>query len=84
MKAVLAQFLELGSAAATNSGGGSHALSKDYSDLFLQSIEVVARSVAGTMNKQAMTPLRPQYHLPLILPRHLGGDPARWRHWRER
>jgi hypothetical protein len=57
MKAVLAQFLELGSAGATNSGGGSHALSKDHSDLFLQSIESIARSFASAMNKYAIRQL---------------------------
>ena len=57
MKAVLAQFLELGSAGATNSGGGSHALSKDHSDLFLQSIESEARSIAGAVNKYGIKQL---------------------------
>jgi hypothetical protein len=57
MKAVLAQFLELGSAGASNSGGGSHALSKDHSDLFLQSIEAIARSFASAMNKYAIRQL---------------------------
>lgn len=57
MKAVLAQFLELGSAGATNSGGGSHALSKDHSDLFLQSIESIASSIASAINKYAIKQL---------------------------
>jgi hypothetical protein len=57
MKAVLAQFMELGSAGATNSGGGSHALSQDHSDLFLQSIEAEAGSIAATFNKQAIKEL---------------------------
>ena len=57
MKAVLAQFLELGSSGASGSGGGSHALSKDHSDLFLQSIESIARSFASTVNKYAIRQL---------------------------
>lgn len=49
VKAVLAHFLELG---ATDSG--SRALSTDQSDLFLQSLEAVANSVAETIQKYAV------------------------------
>jgi phage gp29-like protein len=56
MKSVLAQFLELGSTDAGGTGG-SRALSEDHSDLFLQSIEAIARSIATTFNKQAIKQL---------------------------
>jgi len=46
-KAVLAQFLELGGGES-----GSYALSKDQSDLFLQSMEAVANEIADTFNKE--------------------------------
>jgi phage gp29-like protein len=56
MKSVLAQFLELGSTDAGGTGG-SRALSEDHSDLFLQSIEAIARSFATAFNKQAIKQL---------------------------
>lgn len=56
MKSVLAQFLELGSTDAGGTGG-SRALSEDHSDLFLQSIESIARSFATAFNKQAIKEL---------------------------
>lgn len=49
VKSVLAHFLELG---ATDSG--SRALSSDQSDLFLLSIEAVAKNFADVMNKYAV------------------------------
>jgi hypothetical protein len=49
-KSVLAQFLELGQSSSSGSGG-SRALSEDHSELFLQSIETIARSFASVMNK---------------------------------
>lgn len=52
VKAVLAQFLELG---ATESG--SRALSSDQSDLFLQSLEAVAGNTADVFNKFAIPQL---------------------------
>lgn len=45
---VLAQFLELG---ASKSGGGSRALSQDHSDLFLKSMEAIAKNVVATVNR---------------------------------
>jgi hypothetical protein len=56
MKSALAQFLELGS---TNAGGtgGSRALSQDHSDLFMLSLETVARWFAGVMSKDAIREL---------------------------
>jgi phage gp29-like protein len=56
MKCVLAQFLELGSTDAGGTGG-SRALSEDHSDLFLQSIESIARSIASTFTRQAVKEL---------------------------
>ena len=56
MKSVLAQFLELGAASSSGSSG-SRALSEDHSDLFLQSIESVARSIASVVNKDAIKEL---------------------------
>ena len=56
MKSVLAAFLELGAASSSGSSG-SRALSEDHSDLFLQSLEAVARNVAATFNKQAIKEL---------------------------
>ena len=56
MKSVLAQFLELGATGASGSSG-SRALSEDHSDLFLQAIESVARSIASAFNKQAIREL---------------------------
>lgn len=56
MKSILAQFLELGAAASAGTSG-SRALSEDHSDLFLQSLEAVARSVAAAFNKQAIREL---------------------------
>ena len=41
-KSVLAQFLELGASTGSGGTGGSHALSKDHSELFLQAEEAVA------------------------------------------
>lgn len=46
-KAVLAQFLELGS----QGGSGSRALSSDHSELFLLSLQAVAKGVQEVMNK---------------------------------
>jgi phage gp29-like protein len=56
MKSGLAQFLELG-AASSAGASGSRALSEDHSDLFLQSLEAVARNIAATFNKQAIKEL---------------------------
>lgn len=56
MKSILAQFLELGQASAAGSSG-SRALSEDHSDLFLQSLESVARSIAAEFNKSAIREL---------------------------
>lgn len=52
VKAVLAQFLELG---ATDSG--SRALSEDQSSIFLQSLEAVAGNIADAFNKYAIPQL---------------------------
>jgi len=51
-KAVLAQFLNLGSGAS-----GSYALSQDHSALFLQSIEAIANGIADVINKYAIQEL---------------------------
>lgn len=56
MKSVLAQFLELGASSSSGSSG-SRALSQDHSDLFLQSVESVARSFASIVNKGAIREL---------------------------
>jgi hypothetical protein len=56
MKSGLAQFLELGAASSAGTSG-SRALSEDHSDLFLQSLEAVARNIAATFNKQAIKEL---------------------------
>lgn len=56
MKSGLAQFLELGAASSAGTSG-SRALSEDHSDLFLQSLEAVARNIASTFNKQAVKEL---------------------------
>jgi hypothetical protein len=56
MKSVLAQFLELG-ASAGGGASGSRALSEDHSDLFLQSLEAVAKTFAAAVNKQAIREL---------------------------
>lgn len=52
-KSVLAQFLELGQ----SSSGGSRALSKDQSELFLQSLEAIAANFQDVMNKTAIREL---------------------------
>lgn len=49
MKAVLAQFMELG-----RSSSGSFALSTDHSRLFLLSLEAIANSIAESFNKFAI------------------------------
>lgn len=49
---VLAQFLDLGSGSS-----GSRALSSDHSDLFLQSLEAVAKAIADVINKYAIKEL---------------------------
>lgn len=51
-KAVLAQFLNLGSGSS-----GSFALSQDHSALFLQSIEAIANGIADALNKYAIKQL---------------------------
>ena len=51
-KAVLAQFLNLGSGAS-----GSYALSQDHSALFLQSLEAIANGIVDTINKYAIPQL---------------------------
>lgn len=51
-KAVLAQFLSLGSGAS-----GSYALSQDHSALFLQSIEAIATNICDVINKYAIPQL---------------------------
>ena len=51
-KAVLAQFLSLGSGAS-----GSYALSQDHSALFLQSIEAIATNICDVINKYAIKQL---------------------------
>lgn len=50
--AVLAQFLDLGSGST-----GSRALSEDHTNLFLQSLEAIANSVADVINKFAIKEL---------------------------
>lgn len=47
VKALLAQFLELGA----NGGGGSYALSEDQSKLFMLSLEYIAKIIQEEMNK---------------------------------
>lgn len=56
MKSILAQFLELGAASSAGSSG-SRALSEDHSDLFLQSLESVAKSIASAVTNQAIKQL---------------------------
>jgi phage gp29-like protein len=56
MKSILAQFLELGASSSAGTSG-SRALSEDHSDLFLQSLEAIARSFASTVNKQSIKEL---------------------------
>lgn len=51
-KAVLAQFLSLGSGPS-----GSRALSEDHSNLFLQSIEAIANGIVDVINKYAVKQL---------------------------
>lgn len=51
-KAVLAQFLSLGSGPS-----GSRALSEDHSTLFLQSIEAIANGIVDVINKYAIKQL---------------------------
>lgn len=53
MKAVLAQFLELGS----TDKSGSRALSEDHSALFLQSLVTVAQGIADAFNKYGVQEL---------------------------
>jgi phage gp29-like protein len=55
MKAVLAQFLELG--AASQGASGSRAVSEDHSRLFLQAVEAEARAFATAVNKQLIKQL---------------------------
>ncbi len=50
----LAQFLDLGQ---TSSGSGSHALSSDQSELFLNSIETIANNISSTINKDVVKEL---------------------------
>lgn len=52
VKAVLAHFIELGS-----TDSGSRALSTDQSELFLQSLESVANSIADVFNQSAIREL---------------------------
>ena len=52
VKSVLAQFLELGAGQS-----GSRALSTDQTDLFLQSLEAVAKTIADVFNKYAIPQL---------------------------
>lgn len=52
VKAVLAQFLDLGSGPT-----GSRALSEDHSELFLQSLEAIANNIADVINKYAIKQL---------------------------
>jgi len=52
VKAVLAQFLELGAGTV-----GSRALSQDQSELFLQSLEAVANQIIDVFNKYAIPQL---------------------------
>ena len=53
MKAVLAQFLELGASDAS----GSRAVSQDHSALFFKALEAVAKNVAATINEQLIKQL---------------------------
>jgi len=52
VKAVLAQFLDLGSGPT-----GSRALSEDHSELFLQSLEAIANNICDVINKYAIKQL---------------------------
>lgn len=52
VKAVLAQFLSLGSGPS-----GSYGLSQDHSTLFLQSIEAIANNICDVINKYAIEQL---------------------------
>lgn len=51
VKSVLAEFLELGAGTSGSSHGGSHALSRSQSDLFMLSVRHYAKIFAATMNK---------------------------------
>lgn len=53
LQSVLAQFLELGQASAQ----GSQALSKDHSDLFLKSLETLAKTICSEINKNLIEEL---------------------------
>lgn len=56
MKSGLGQFLELGAASSAGTSG-SRALSEDHSDMFLQSLEAVAKNVASSFSKQGIKEL---------------------------
>lgn len=52
-KSVLAQFLELGAA----SGSGSRAVSEDHSDLFLNALMAIAKTITSEINKNLVKEL---------------------------
>lgn len=53
VKTFLAQFLELGH----STGSGSHALSRDHSQLFEKAVEAVCKNVASTIQHYVVQPL---------------------------
>jgi hypothetical protein len=52
-KSILASFLDI----ATNSTGGSRAVSQDHSQLFEKALEAIAQIIADTFNEQVIKPL---------------------------
>ena len=70
-RSVLSEFLMLGS------NGGSYALSKSKTDLFLRALESYINTVADVLNKQLVEPLWELNGLPVeTMPRIAAGDVA--------
>lgn len=70
-RSLMAEFLMLGSQ------GGSYALSKTKTDLFLRSLESYINAIVDTLNKQLVEPLWEMNALdPNLMPRLCAGDVA--------
>jgi hypothetical protein len=71
-RSVMAEFMMLG-----GSAGGSYALSKTKTDLFLRSMESYINSIVDTLNKQLLEPLWQLNGLPWdTIPKLVAGDVA--------
>jgi hypothetical protein len=71
-RSVMAEFMMLG-----GSAGGSYALSKTKTDLFLRSMESYINSIVDTLNKQLLEPLWQLNGLPWdTMPKLVAGDVA--------